>query len=150
MAGDSNEVRDRASDYLGALKGISAVEPFAIDALPDGGTLVTAKLKNNGDDSWGWYFERGDIKRAFFAPEELAQYISASAIQRTFLGRLLDAPPLELIKATVVSFLTFMFSVAVIYIVISMPDNRSLQVLNGLLGLTIGYLVGKGDRTHGA
>ena len=146
MASGSGEIRDRASDYLGALKGISDVEPFATDSLPDGGMLVTAKLKNLGDDSWGWYFEKGDIKRAFFAPEELAQFISASSIQRTFGDRLLDAPPLNLIKTTVVSVLTFIFSAAVVFIVIDKPENKSLQVLTGLLGLTIGYLVGKGDQ----
>ena len=146
MSNVSNEIRDRASDYLGALKGISAVEPFVTDSMPDGGMLVTTKLKNNGDDSWGWYFEKGDIKRAFFAPEELAQFISASAMQRSFASRLLDAPPLDLIKTVVVATLTFVFSGAAIYIVISMPENKSLQVITGLLGLTIGYLVGKGDQ----
>lgn len=141
------EIRDRAIDYLGALKGISDVEPFVIDSLPDGGMLVTTKLKNKGDDTWGWYFEKGDIKRAFFAPEELAQYISSLAIPRQFVDRLLDAPPLELIKTAVVSFLTLIFSISVIYIVIHSPENKSLQVITGLLGLTIGYLVGKGDQS---
>ncbi len=48
-------------------------------------------------------------------------------------------------KLVVVSILAFMFAISVIYIVISAPDNKSLQVLTGLLGLTIGYFVGKGD-----
>ena len=143
------EIRDRASDYLSALKGISDVFPSAIDTLPGEGTLVTNKLKLNGEDSWGWYFEKGDIKKAFFAPEELAQFISSSNIQRPFYDRLLDAPPLELIKTTVVALLTLVFSIAVISIVIAKPENQSLQVLTGLLGLTMGYLVGKGDQKSG-
>ncbi len=48
----------------------------------------------------------------------------------------------EFIKLMVISILTFMFAIAVTYLVIHTPDNKSLQVLTGLLGLTIGYLVG--------
>jgi hypothetical protein len=51
----------------------------------------------------------------------------------------------DFIKLIVVSVLTFMFAVSVIYVVIAMPENKGLQVLTGLLGLTIGYFVGKGD-----
>src|ERR1700723_3664670 len=43
----------------------------------------------------------------------------------------------EFIKLIVISTLTFMFAMAVTYLVITTPDNKSLQVLTGLLGLTI-------------
>ena len=48
-------------------------------------------------------------------------------------------------KLFVISILTIIFASAVIYVVIREPDNKSLQVLTGLLGLSIGYFVGKTD-----
>ena len=51
----------------------------------------------------------------------------------------------DFVKLVVVSFLALMFAGSVIYIAVTAPDNKSLQVLSGLLGLTIGYFVGKGD-----
>jgi len=63
-----------------------------------------------------------------------------------FLAQLMRSPSTsEFFKMVTMSILTFIFAIAVIYIVIFNPDNKSLQVLTGLLGLTIGYFVGKAD-----
>ena len=54
---------------------------------------------------------------------------------------------IEFLKVVVVYILTFMFTVSVVFIVIWQPENKSLQVLTGLLGLTLGYFVGRTERT---
>lgn len=56
----------------------------------------------------------------------------------------------DILKLYIVTFLTITFSVAVIWIVIRDPENKALQVLSGLLGLTIGYIVGKNDKGNTA
>lgn len=147
MLEDVGELRTRAVDYLSKIKGISDVNPTGDTDLANGGAVVTARLKENGEDSWGWYYEKGDVKRALFTGEEIAQFIAKTTAGRSFLYNLSAAPPLDVIKICVVSVLTLAFAVAVIAIVARDPDNKSLQVLTGLLGLTLGYFVGKSDKT---
>ena len=79
---------------------------------------------------------RGGIE-IFDSTDQLIPFVSRAPTTRAY--------DIGFIKLAVVSVLAFMFAVSVIYVVISAPDNKSLQVLTGLLGLTIGYFVGKGD-----
>ena len=54
----------------------------------------------------------------------------------------------EYAKLIFIILITLVTLVAVIFLVIQQPDNKSLQILSGILGLLIGYLVGKRDQAH--
>jgi hypothetical protein len=146
MSGDvnaSDAVGKRAVAFFETLRGVS--EPEAAEQVGiAGGTLVAIRFKRDGLDTWAWYFEKGEIKRALYRGTELAAFIDNQS-SRTIGALIKEMPLQDLIKLTVVSILTFIFAFAVIYIVMRDPENKSLQVLTGLLGLTIGYLVGKVD-----
>jgi hypothetical protein len=140
-------IRERAEKFLGNIKGITDVKARdKVDEIAGGGKLVTCEIKRNGDNTWGWYFEKDEIKEALFTGEEIAKFIANVVSPKSFVNVISSTPPVELIKLTVVSSLTLLFSIAVILVVVIRPDNPSLQVLTGLLGITIGYFVGKGDK----
>jgi hypothetical protein len=136
----------RAVQYLQGIKGVSDVQAKASSDISGGGVLVTTSLKRDGRDTWGWYFEKGEIQKALFTGEEIALFISKVVSPKSVRQLIGDTPIIELAKLAVMSFLTLVFSIAVVAIVILNPGNQNLQILTGLLGLTIGYFVGKGDR----
>ena len=84
-----------------------------------------------------YVFERGQELKAYNTLKSLIIDRNNNIIPR------ISTP--DLIKLLVVSGLTVMFAIALIYLVITQPENKSLQVLTGLLGLTLGYFVGKSD-----
>lgn len=52
----------------------------------------------------------------------------------------------DFVKLVVIAVLALSFGAAVLYVVLMQPENKSLNVLTGLLGLTTGYLVGKKEK----
>ena len=102
------------------------------------GKLYTVVFKG-ADQQWreNYVFERGDKVKAYYTIRE--------ALRDSFTGIIPMWRDQEFIKLLVVAILTAAFATAVIGIVVWDPDNKSLQVLTGLLGLTLGYFVGKGD-----
>lgn len=82
-----------------------------------------------------WAVIRGDQVKAYF-------FLDTMLIDRDS-GLFEHNKDIDYLKLLVTSGLAIMFSLAVIWIVINKPDNQSLQVLTGLAGLTIGYLVGQ-------
>ena len=52
----------------------------------------------------------------------------------------------DYVKLVVIAVLALSFGAAVLYVVLVQPENKSLNVLTGLLGLTTGYLVGKKEK----
>lgn len=143
---DERQLRQRAREYLERIQNITDVSPITEDFLDGGGWIVTARLKDTGADSWGWYYENGDVQKALFNGEEIAKFISRTTVRRSLGTYVMGTPFLDLAKMIVVALLTIGFSIAVVYLVITKPDNQSLQVLTGLLGLTLGYFVGKVDK----
>jgi hypothetical protein len=143
-AGATDTVRTRAIEFFEKLRGVSQPEA-AEESNIAGGILVAVKFKREGVDTWAWYFEKGEIRKPLYRGTELAAFIEGQITPRPFRDLIRATPFQDLIKLTVVSALTVIFAIAVIYIVIDQPDNKSLQVLTGLLGLTIGYFVGKVD-----
>ena len=140
----SDTVRIHAVEFFEKLKGVS--EPKAAEQNTiAGGILVAVRHKKDGTDNWGWHFEKGEIRKSLSRGTDLAMFIEGQMAQKPFSDFIRTTPFLELMKLCVVSVLTILFAIAVIYIVIQEPDNKSLQVLTGLLGLTIGYFVGKTD-----
>jgi hypothetical protein len=115
-------------------------KPFLLGSL----SRVDFKRKDgSGKTVYGWAPEldkksgrlRGGIE-IFENTDQLIPFVSRAPT--------IKSHDTDFIKLTVISVLTFMFA-SVIYVVIAAPENKSLQVLTGLLGLTIGYFVGKGD-----
>jgi len=141
---DDGMIEHRAIQLFDAMKGVTNSQVTARRASA-GGNLLTVKFQRDGMDRWGWYFEKGDVRRPLYNAEEVASFIEAQ-MTGGFLAQLMRSPSTsEFFKMVTMSILTFIFAIAVIYIVIFNPDNKSLQVLTGLLGLTIGYFVGKAD-----
>jgi hypothetical protein len=136
-------VGKRAVAYFEALRGVTV--PVSAEQISiAGGTLVAVNYKKDGVDNWAWYFEKGEIKKAVYRGTELVTFLDSQS-KKTIVDLIKEMPFQDTIKLTMVSTLTIVFACAVIYIVIRDPDNKSLQVLTGLLGLTIGYFVGKVD-----
>ena len=102
------------------------------------GSMYTVVYKGQ-DDIWreDYVFEIGETRRAYHEVSTLVLDPLNNVIARQYST--------DFIKLIVVSLLTLMFATSVIYLAISAPENKSLQVLTGLLGLTIGYFVGKVD-----
>jgi len=110
-----------------------------------GGDLLTIRDEVNGTRTYGWYFEKGDNSKLLFTGEEIATYIASRSTSNPLMDYVQTTRFPKVVKLAVVAGLAIAFSVAVIFIVIHTPDNKSLQVLTGLAGLTIGYFVGKSD-----
>jgi hypothetical protein len=90
-------------------------------------------------ENQNWYrnyvLETGDQRRVYDTIDKLLTRLSRSPW----------ADP-EYVKLMVISLITFLFAVAFIYLVAVQPENKSLQVLTGLLGLMLGYFVGKREK----
>jgi hypothetical protein len=102
------------------------------------GKLYSVKFKGS-DDVWheNYVFERGSDRRAYWSLHDLILDSNTNLVP-TFRDP-------DYLKLVVVCGLTVLLIIAVILIVAFEQENKSLQVLTGLLGLTLGYLVGKGD-----
>jgi len=144
-SGSPDTLEKRAIESFEALKGVEGAE-FREKVKIAGGTLVGVRHKgDDGKDRFGRYFENGEIKTNLKNTTEVARFIEGQIAPRPFAEFIRTTPFPELAKLTVVSVLAFILLVAVIYLVIQQPENKSLQVLTGLFGLTLGYFVGKAD-----
>ena len=105
------------------------------------GKLYTVVFKGE-DGLWreNYVFEKGSDIRPYSNIRDV--------LRDTSNGIIPSWKDQDFVKLIVISILTGIFSISVIGIVILNPDNKSLQVLIGLLGLTLGYLVGKGDKSN--
>lgn len=83
MPDDAGDLRTRAVDYLSIIIGIADVNPTGETDLANGGAVVTARLKGNGEDGWGWYYQKGEVKRALFNDEEIAQFVAKTTASRS-------------------------------------------------------------------
>jgi hypothetical protein len=143
--GSGDSVENRAIESFEALKGVSGAG-FREKVNVAGGTLVAVRHKgDDGKDSFGWYFEKGEIKTNLRNTTEVARFIEGQIATNPFSEVVRRTPFPELAKIAVISVLALILLFAVIYIVINNPENKSLQVLAGLLGLTIGYFAGRVD-----
>lgn len=147
MSNVSDTVQERGVRYLSNMRGITDVSAIRQpEEIAGGGMLVTTQLKREGRDTWGWYYEKGEITKALFTGEEIAKFISQQVAPKTFKEIMRSTPLIELVRMVVISVLTLLFSISVVFVVIRDPQNQSLQILNGLLGLTIGYFIGKVEK----
>ena len=105
------------------------------------GKLYTVTFKGE-DGHWreNYVFERGKTLKPYYSIRDMIKDSTTGIIPR--------ATDTEFVKLMVISILTILFAVAVVWIVAVNPENKSLQVLTGLLGLTLGYFVGKGDKAN--
>jgi hypothetical protein len=146
MNSQAQTIVDRAVEAFATQKNVS--NPVAQgESSMAGGTLVTVKFQRDNRDSWAWYFEKGEVQKVLFRPEDMASFITSQIKPGTLSDLIRSTSFSELIKTIMVSILTLIFAISVILIVARDPDNKSLQVLTGLLGLTIGYFVGKTDKS---
>ena len=101
-----------------------------------GGANIYRVAFKGRDGVWreNYVYERGSKRIAYYNIREL------------LMSRDNDLFPSEtdhnLIRLWAVIAFTTIFGLAVIYIVIASPENKSIQFLTGFVGLGIGYLVG--------
>jgi hypothetical protein len=114
------DINERAVMFIEKIKGISEALVITVDDVA-GGLLATLKLKRDGVDSWGWYFEKGEIKKALFTGEEIAKFIakelSGRGVFSSFLG-LINAG-----DSYAVSLRFLVIAFAVIYFAFSFTGN---------------------------
>lgn len=101
-----------------------------------GGANIYTVVFKGADGEWreNYVYERGNRRIAYHNIREL------------LMSRDNDLFPsetnLDLIRLWAVIAFTTIFGIAVVYLVITSPDNKSIQFLTGFVGLGIGYLVG--------
>jgi hypothetical protein len=130
-----NAVKQLNAGYNNTDYGVRQPEDVA------GGKLYTVVFRGENKE-WmeNYVFVRGKFIKAYFTVRDVIVDSNNSIVPKW--------RDQEFIKLAVVSLLTVMFALAVVGIVLWNPDNKSLQVLTGLLGLTLGYFVGKSDSTN--
>ena len=91
------------------------------------------------NDQWytNYVYEKG--------PRRTAYIDIIGMLEDKNLGLIPSETRTDLLKIGVVSVLTILFAIAVVYLIIFDPENKALSILNGLLLLTIGYFVGKSE-----
>jgi hypothetical protein len=135
-------IEDRGVRYFDTLKGVSNAEATAKLEVA-GGTLVTIKHQKDGKDAWAWYFEDSKTQVALKNTLETAGFIEGRLKPLSFTRLISETTFPELVKLGVMSVLAIVFAFATVYLVIKEPDNKSVQLITGLLGLTLGYFLGK-------
>lgn len=101
-----------------------------------GGANIYRVVFQGRDGVWreNYVYERGNKRIAYYNIREL------------LMSRDNDLFPseanLDLVRLWAVIAFTTIFGIAVIYLVIRSPENKSIQFLTGFVGLGIGYLVG--------
>jgi hypothetical protein len=79
----SDTVRIHAVEFFEKLKGVS--EPKAAEQNTiAGGILVAVRHKKDGTDNWGWYFEKGEIRKSLSRGTDLAMFIEGQMAQKPF------------------------------------------------------------------
>jgi hypothetical protein len=107
-----------------------------------GGANVYTVVFKGKSGTWyeNYVYERGEKRIAYW---NLADMLMARDNDLIPSGA-----NLELIRMAAVIAFTLLFGAATIYIVVTNQDNKSLQILTGVVGLGLGWLVGSQSTSH--
>lgn len=142
-------IEQRAEDYIKGIRNATTLKPRKARPIA-GGQMVTVEYYINGDNKvhWEWYYEKNGLVTTVSSGEEIADLVESQMPTKRIRDKLVpDTTTFEGLKTIVMAIMALLFALAVIIASLwpSLTNSSSLQILNGLLGLTLGFFVGKGD-----